>query len=141
MMRQQAAKPYLMAVIAAALAAALAACEQSPATPATVPEHTHETHKVLGPFSITSQDWDTRNGKTLLATLQKGQHVVEARIEEDLGWVALPYLFRFSDTSQGYLDYAVQNDKVYVSCWRLLVSSNRACALAGTKRFQVLVST
>lgn len=38
MMRQQAAKPYLMAVIAAALAAALAACEQSPATPAATPE-------------------------------------------------------------------------------------------------------
>lgn len=135
------AKPFLMAAVAA-LAAAMAACQQAPATPATpatVPEHTHETHKVLGPFSVTDEDWDTRNGRTLLVTLEEGQHVVEARMEDDRGWVALPHNFRFTDTSQGKVDYAVQNDKVYVSCWRLLVAGNRACALTGTTRFQLIV--
>lgn len=44
-------KPYLMAAVAAALVAAMAACQQAPATPATVPEHTHKV-TVIGPHTI-----------------------------------------------------------------------------------------
>ena len=122
MMRQQAAKPYLMAVIAAALAAALAACEQSPATPATV----SGTHKVtvIGPHTINTSGFtctQSANGNVCGTTYQHAEITddavnnrlitVEFSLSSVESWSGLPFILSVG-TADYTLDYYLSKGKI-----------------------------